>query len=212
MVERLERFVSEVDDVPDGQVAMVGRGGEQHVGDLARLAAGAHRRHDAALGAFGVAHLHELAEPSFQGGAVGARLRQGAHLEARWVAVSVVGDRGKSVEQCAGAIFRRERRQQVHHARERGEARAPAVAPIAHAELEADSERLPGVVRAIHQCDNRLADDQRNVALHSVAQPVQPMAMLVVMLRDVDHDFVVLDLDRIYAHVVGPLIEGAAAG
>jgi hypothetical protein len=40
VIERLERFVGEVQDIASGQVAMVGRGGEDQVSEYRRVDSG----------------------------------------------------------------------------------------------------------------------------------------------------------------------------
>jgi hypothetical protein len=56
--------------VPDIEVAMVCGGGEEHVSHLDVIGPGAHRRDDAALGTFGIAHLHKPAKPELERGQV----------------------------------------------------------------------------------------------------------------------------------------------
>ena len=63
-VERLERLVDEVERVAAVEVAVVGRGGEEHVGELVRRRAAADGGDERALRALGVAHLDEAAEPA----------------------------------------------------------------------------------------------------------------------------------------------------
>src|SRR6266516_6822503 len=65
-VEPFERLVREVEDVPAPDVTVIGGGGEEHVRELRRPAAGANCRDEAALGALGVSYLYELAEPGLE--------------------------------------------------------------------------------------------------------------------------------------------------
>ena len=65
VVERLERLIGKVGDVPDLDIAMVGCRSEEHVCHLPVIRAGADCRNDAPLGPLRVAHLDELPEPSF---------------------------------------------------------------------------------------------------------------------------------------------------
>ena len=55
---------------------MVRGGGEEHVGHLQMIGSRAHRRNDAALGSFGVAHLNEPAEPELERCQVGRLTRE----------------------------------------------------------------------------------------------------------------------------------------
>ncbi len=75
-VERLKRFVREVERVPNLDVAVVGRRREEHVRYLCAGSARTHGGGDASLRALGVAHLHEAAEPALQRRHVGVALRQ----------------------------------------------------------------------------------------------------------------------------------------
>ena len=69
-VQRLEGLVGEVQDVPRVEVAVVRGGGEEHVRHLGVIGPGAHRRDDAALCPFRVAHLDESPEPALERGQV----------------------------------------------------------------------------------------------------------------------------------------------
>ena len=77
-VERLERLVDEVERVPTVEVAVVGRGGEEHVRELLLRGAGADGGDEGALGGLGVAHLDEAAEQARQPLRLGAWPGSGA--------------------------------------------------------------------------------------------------------------------------------------
>src|ERR1700722_9219890 len=105
-----------------------------------------------------------------------------------------------------------ELREHVHHAGVYGEPRSPTDLPIERAELHSNAERLDRVNIAMEQRDDRLGDDQWNIALQPVAQALLLMGDEVDPWREVHPNFIAADLDRIGAHVVSPLVEGPATG
>ena len=118
---------------------MIGRGGEEHVGELARRCAAADGRYQRALGAFGVAHLDEVPEPdSSRPARSPARERVEREAAAR---PSGVGRRRPDPGRARRASSSREPRRQVHEAGERRQAAEPASAATRDAEVEADAER-----------------------------------------------------------------------
>jgi len=117
-VERLQRLVGEVEHVTAGQVAMVGRGGEEHVGQRLRLKARPHGGEQAAFGAGGVADLDRTPEPAVERGGIGRSVRQRSGGESRRGAGAVAGHVREPVKQRAGVRVARQAGQQVHHARE----------------------------------------------------------------------------------------------
>ena len=80
-VERLQRLVGEVEHVADLEVAVVGAGGEQHVGELLGRGARPHGRDQRPLGALGVAHLDEARGTSGQPRRARRRRRAAAQAE-----------------------------------------------------------------------------------------------------------------------------------
>jgi len=212
-VQGLEGFVGKVQDVPGGQVAVVGGGGEEHVGHLAAAGPGADGRGQAALRAFGVAHLHELAEPAAQRGDVRVQAGQRAHREARRATGRIAGDGRQPVIQGARAVVMVQAGQDVHQAGEDGQALAPARLAVGRAKLQADAERVNRVAAlALQQGDHGLGDDQRQVALQPVAQAVAGVLAGVGRRGDVHPDRAVARLGRVDARVIRPEVERPAAG
>ena len=64
-IECFEGLVGKIGGVSHVDIAVVGDGGKEHIGHLPVIGPGADGRDDAALGAFGIAHLDKLAEPAF---------------------------------------------------------------------------------------------------------------------------------------------------
>ncbi len=92
-VEGLERLVHEVERVAAVQVAVIGGGREEHVRELRLRRARPHRGHERPLGAFGVAHLDEAAEPAREARGLdlfaGQRLQREARLHSGRVRADV---------------------------------------------------------------------------------------------------------------------------
>ncbi len=115
VIQRLKSLVGEVRRMAGVDIAVIGDGGEEHVGHLLVVCAGAHRRDDAAFGPFGIAHLDELAEPALERGEIGAAVfRQRADQEARRLTVGIARDSGQTVIEGARAIFGVQVGQQIH--------------------------------------------------------------------------------------------------
>ena len=102
--------------------------------------------------------------------------------------------------------------QHVHEAGVHGQPLAPALLPVAHAEFQPGAEGIHGIAVALGQREHGLADDQRNVPFQADAQPVLLVRAQVAMFLEIDPNFVVAHLHGEGAHVVGPLVESAAAG
>ena len=209
-VEGFEGLVGEVEHVAAGQVAVVGGGGEEHVGDGGLVDSGLNGREQAAFGAGGVAHVDEAPEPALEGGRVGGGVGQGADFELGRRSGGVAGYVRQPVEEGARVLLRRQVGEQVHHAGQDREAGAPAVALVAGAELEPDAERLARVGAALDERDGGLSDDQREVLLKAGAQAAAVVSQLVAAVAQVDPDVAVDDCRRECGYVVGPQVESAA--
>src|SRR4029450_11660341 len=70
-IERLQRFIGEIQDMPPVQVTMVRSGGTQHIRDGHWRLPGADCRGQTTFGAFGITHLDKLTEPAFESWQVG---------------------------------------------------------------------------------------------------------------------------------------------
>src|SRR5262249_24389538 len=123
----------------------------------------------------------------------------------------VVCNRRQAVIQRARAVFCFEVREQIHHAGVYGETLSPPSLPVMHSELETDSEGLGRIHASLEQRDHALGDDQRDVALEPISQPLALMGERIYTRLQVYPHFVAADLNRIDAHIVGPQVEGSAA-
>src|SRR6516162_4544936 len=89
----------------------------------------------------------------------------------RRLARAILGRARKTMVERARPVRRIQPRQKVHHAGEGGQSRTPSSAPIAHPEIESGAKWHDRVCLApLQNCDNGLGDDQRDVALQSVAK------------------------------------------
>ena len=102
--------------------------------------------------------------------------------------------------------------QQVHHAGVDGQALPPAGLPVARPEVEARAERPGRGLTAFEEPDDRLGQDQGDVALEAVPQPPLPVGRRVFPRRRVHPHLAVANLRGEGADVVGPEVEGAAGG
>src|ERR1700674_2291010 len=75
--------------------------------------------------------------------------------------------------------------EQIHHAGKSRESGAPTVAPIAGAEFEADPKRLACVAVVIEKSEHRLANNQRDITLEAVAQPLDSMSSQIAVRLEV---------------------------
>ena len=102
--------------------------------------------------------------------------------------------------------------QQVHHAGVDRQARPPARLPVARPEVEARAERPGRGLTAFEEPDDRLGQDQGDVALEAVPQPPLSVGRRVFPRRRVHPHLAVASLRGEGADVVGPEVEGAAGG
>ena len=77
------------------EIPVIGRGREQHVGELAMVESASHGRDEAAFGSFMVPDLDELAEPALESRQVRSGPRQGPQPEAWRFPLAVGSDRGE---------------------------------------------------------------------------------------------------------------------
>src|SRR5713226_6792235 len=127
------------------------------------------------------------------------------------MAVGIVRDRSQPMKHRPRTIIGTQTVEQIHHAGEGREPRAPTVAPIAGAEFESDPKRLARVAAVVEKSDHRLADYERDITFDAVAEPLDPMSAQIAMLRKIDKYVAAFDFHREGAHVIRPLIECAAA-
>src|SRR6202043_3526302 len=92
-----------------------------------------------------VAHFDESPKPALEGREVRCASRQRPNCEPRGMAVAVLGHRRESVIHRAWAVICIKPGREVGHARQNRQSSAPAVAPVAHAELEAAADYLPRI-------------------------------------------------------------------
>ena len=143
--------------------------------------------HERSLGALGVAHLDELAEPAASRasgawpGSGSSRKRGG--LPSRVVGAPAAG-RGKA--RCA--IDRVEPRQEIHEARQRGQATEPAAAAAQNPEVKARAKDIDARRVGVEELDRRLRQHERDVALEPVAQPPALVGARIGARAHVDRD------------------------
>jgi hypothetical protein len=116
------------------------------------------------------------------------------------------------VEQREIGLILRQKRQEIRERGEDGQAHAPAVAVS-----RAVQRDLPHDIRRRHAAGelavHRLGDDQAEVVGEPVVEPVAPMRRRIGVAEGGLHpDVRAAHFDRAGRHVVGPQIEGAAAG
>src|ERR1700687_4397118 len=111
----------------------------------------------------------------------------------------------------ARTIIGTQNSEQIHHAGKSRESRAPTVAAIAGAELEAHPKRLARLAAVVEKSDHRLANNQRDITLEAVAQPLDTVSSQIAGRRKVNKYISAFNFYREGAHVVRPLIESAAA-
>ena len=189
---------------------MVGCSREHQLGERRRLGSRPHRGGYAAFRALGVAHFDEAPKPALECREVRCASRQRPNREPRRMAVAVLSDRGESVIHRAWAVFCLKPRREVDHTGQNGQSGAPAVAPVAHPELKPGAHYFTEVATVVEECDNRLRDNQPDVALEAVTEAAQEVLPSVGAFGDVDQQRSILDSYREYSHIVGPLVEGPA--
>jgi hypothetical protein len=122
----------------------------------------------------------------------------------------VAGDVREAVVQSRRAVDRIEVRNEIHEAGERRQAPEPALAAARDSEVEAGAKDFASARVALQQRNRRLRDDERDVALEPVVQPLALMCDGVLARTQVDEDGVTVDRDRESAQLVGELIERPA--
>ena len=175
-VERLQGLVDEVERVPAVQVAVVGGGGEEHVGELLRRGAGANGRDDRPLRAVGVAHLDEAAEPAAQPFRIHLA-RQRVERKPRRLHRRVGGDVRQTVVEGGGPLRPVEPRHEVHQAGQRRQPAEPAPAAAQSAELEPGAKGVGPARVGLGHRDRSFREDERDV-------PPEPVVEALPLMRD----------------------------
>ena len=195
-VERLERLVREVEGVSEIEVAVIGRGGEEHVRELVRRRAGTHGGDDRALGALGVAHLDEPAEPAAEPFGLDLPRRERSEPEAGCVSRALVGHVGEALEERSRDVLSRHVRREIREAGKRRQSTSPAAGTPLDAEVETRAKRAEtGLVR-IGEGDRGLREHERKIELEPVAETPALMCDAVASRAHVDVDLVVAKFDR----------------
>ena len=119
---------------------MVGRGREEHVGELLRRLARAHGRDERSLGTFGVAHFDEAAEPAGEPCGLERLAGQRLEREARLISGRVGGHVREAVVERGRPLVVLEPRHEIHQTRQRRQPPEPAAAASSDAELEPGPE------------------------------------------------------------------------
>ena len=208
-IERFERLIHEIERVPAVEVAVIGRGREEHVSELLRRGTYLRCSDDRALRSLGVAHLDEVAEPACELRGVS---RTGERVEPEMGRLSggVGRDVGQSVMERCGTVRRVKLGQKVHQASERRQPSKPTSSTPGDAEVEPVAERLDARRVRLQDRKRRLREHERDVPLESVTQALSLVLDDVVQRAEVEEYVVAANLDREAAQVVGPLVEGPA--
>ena len=144
-------------------------------------------------------------------GQVGRRVGQRVDDEARRPPTDSRATAVEAVVERARPVLGAEVRQHVHQAGEHRQALAPAGLAVARAEVQPGAERLGGSSPLPSSAIAALAIDQRDVALQAILQALdagERARRAAARGRSTPRR---RRLDRVGAHVVGELVEGAAA-
>ena len=209
-VERLQRLVHEVQRVAAVQVAVVGGGGEQHVGERRRPGAAADRRDERPLGPLGVADVDEVAEPGGQPVLRGRRAGERVEREAGRLRGGVGGHVGEPMVERRRPLRRIQPGQQVHQTGERGQPAEPAAAATGDTEVEPGPEHLDAARVGLQERDRRLRQDERDVPLQTVAKTLALVGGGIGERPGVDQHVVAVDGHWEAAQLVGELVERPA--
>ena len=163
-----------------------------------------------ALGALGVAHVDETAEPDGQSRCSGAAARQRLEQEVRRLHRRVGSDVREPVIESCRAIDRVEPRHEIHEARQRGQAAEPAAAAAQNPEVEARAKDIDARRVGVEELDRRFRQHERDVALEPVLQPLALVCNRIVRRAQIDENVVAADRDREATQLVRELIEGTA--
>jgi hypothetical protein len=196
--------------VPAVEVAVVGRGREQHVRQLRLRCAGAYGGDDGALGSLRVPHVDETPEPPCEPVRIGGRSGERLEQKVRRVTGRVRRDIGHAVVEGGRTIIGVDRRDEVHEARERRQPAEPAGASPLDPEVERRAEDVDARRVGLDERDRRLRGDEREITLEAVTQPLPLVRDWIHRRPKVDEDVVIVHFDRKPAEVVRPLVEGAA--
>ena len=211
-VEAFASLVDEVEQMPAIGIDAIRRGRDQKVGQGRRRRSGGNRREEGALGRLPVPHPRPMPQPTLEHGQIGMT-GEGSAIPPRRLALTICGHPAGAMEQGEVGFLLRQHRQQVAKGREDGQADAPAV-PV----LEPEERHLPDDLGGWHArrelAPHGLGDDQVEIVGQALLQAPTPMSGRVGMAEDGLHPYLarLAHLDRAGRHVVGPEIEGAAAG
>ena len=210
-VQQLERLVHEVDDVPAVQVDVVGGRRAHQVGQLGVRHALVDGGQQAALGAFGAPHLHEIPEPALEMLPRNLLILKRRNLELGGAAGAVPGDVDQPVVHGQDPLGPLQTIADVGHGAEDGEARAPVPALADTIECSLPCDLIVGDA-AVVQSHHRFAHDEAEVLLHAFLQAPAPALDRIDGGRcHVQINLSVAHLDGVGIHIVGEQIEGAAA-
>ena len=211
-VEAFESLVDEIEQMPAIGIDAIRRGRDQKVGQGRRRRPGGNRREEGALGRLPVPHPGPMPQPPLEHGQIGLT-GEGSTIPPRRLALTVRGHPAGAMEQGEVSFLLRQHRQQVAKGRKDRQADTPAV-PV----LEPEERDLPDDLGGWHVrrqlAPHGLGDDQVEIVGQALLQAPTPMSGWVGMAEDGLHPHLagLAHLDRAGRHVVGPEIEGAAAG
>ena len=153
-----------------------------------------------------------MPQPALEHGQIGLA-GEGSAIPPRRLTRTVRSDPAGTMEQGEVSFLLRQHRQQVAEGCKDRQADTPAV-PV----LEPEECDLPDDLRGWHARRqltlDGLGDDQVEIVGEALLQAPMPMSGWVGMAEGRPHPYLtrLADLDRASRHVIGPEIEGAAAG
>ena len=167
----------------------------------------AYSRDERALGTLGVTYFDEVPEPERKACGLRDAAREWVEREPRRPHHRVGRDIGEAVIEGRLSVFALEPRRQVHETDERRQASKPAAAATGYTEIQASAEGVHPARIGVDECDRRLREDERDVALESVPQPHALVLDCIVRRAEIDQNGVAVELDREPAQLIRPLVE-----
>ena len=209
VAERLERLVREVDGVAAVDEDVVGHRREHHPFDVLGVAR-RDRGGERTLGGVRRPGLDEAAVPLAETLGIDAVVER-VEPEPRRLIARVARHEDEPVREREAAVGLVEVRQEVGHRDEHGEPRAPAVPPVARAEVEPDLHDVGRLHPGLEQPEHGLRDHEREPVFETLLQPAAQVRHGIAGVARVDEHVVTVDRHVEATRVVGERIEGAAA-
>jgi hypothetical protein len=213
-VEAFACLVNEIQGVAAIGKGAVGDGGQQHRRQLRRRGAARNGGQQGPFGAVAMADACPMPQPpAEQRQRARTADRQRLTIASRRLAVAVARDASQTVEEAEVFFLLRQRRNDIG---ERGDDRQTDTPPVTMARTKnyrvTYQRAVIGDLAA--EAQHRLGEDEADIVLQPLAQPVAPMGLAVHVTRPgIDPNGTVIpQLDWRGRDIIGPEVEGAAAG